>query len=478
MIRLSPRIALGFIVLFGFCARAATYKSPILDHHAWRQADTASIARNFYRERFNILYPQVDERGAQPHGYVETGLELLAFFVAAISKVTGFHYETGRLLSTLFFVGSNVLVWGFVTRRYGERSGLVAAFLYAFAFPLALFIERAFMNESLLIFLSFVCLRETQRYLDRPSRMSFLAIVTASSLIAAVKLPYLIVWAPVLGLFIERDGRRAAVRWELWSMMLLNLAVAGAWHLHAHQLAETTGLTFGMFDKLFDAGIVFSWLFPLRMFERLVKDVLEPVGLLGAAAGLWVAVRDRRWCEVLGIAGFGAYVLLVAQGNLHHDYYQLPLMPVGTILAAVGLVHVSDVLGRGLTERRDRLLAAALGLAVAASFVRATSAHSWYEFSNDDLAACGSIQSMSDATDRVVIIGSGSPALLFCIDRKGWLLAAHEADEARIREVWHKGARLAVLLHSFDAPNVRRLLADNGRLVLNMPALEMYRLPD
>ncbi len=477
MIQLSTRIALGFIVLFGFCARAATYKTPILDHHAWRQADTASIARNFYRERFNILYPQIDERGAQPYGYVETGLELLAFLVAAISKVTGFHYQTGRLLSALFFVGSTLLVWSFVTRRYGERCGLVAAFLYAFAFPLSAFIERAFMNESLLIFLSFVCLRETQRYLDRSSWMSFMALVTASSLIAAVKLPYLIIWAPVMGLFIERDGRRTALRWELWSMMLVNLVVAGAWHLHAHQLAETTGLTFGMFDKLFDAGIVFSWLFPLRMLERLVKDVLEPVGLLGAAAGLWVAVRDRRWCEVLGIAGFGAYLLLVAKGNLQHDYYQLPLMPIGTVLAAVGLVHVSEVLGRGLSERRDRLLAAALGVAVAASFVRAASAHSWYEFSNDDLAACGSIQSMSDAADRVVIIGGGSPALLFCIDRKGWLLAAHEADEAHIRKTWQQGARFAVLLHSFDEPKVRRILADSGHLVLSMPALEMYRLP-
>lgn len=195
------------------------------------------------------------------------------------------------------------------------------------------------------------------------------------------------------------------------------------------------------------------------------------------AVGPWVAVRDRRWCEVLGVLGFGAYLVLVAKGNLHHDYYQLPLMPIATVLAAVGLVHLSDVLGRGLPERRDRLLAAALGLAVVASFVRVASAHSWYEFSNEDLAACASIQSMSDAGDRVVIIGSGSPALLFCIDRKGWLLGAHEADEARIREIWHEGARFAVLLHSFDASNVQKLLADNGRLMLNMPALEMYRLP-
>ena len=139
-------------------------------------------------------------------------------------------------------------------------------------------------------------------------------------------------------------------------------------------------------------------------------------------------------------------------------------------------MHLSDVLGKGLPERRDRLLAAALGLAVVASFVRAASAHSWYELDNDELAACRSIQSMSDAGDRVVIIGDKSPQLLFCIDRKGWLLGDYEADEARIRGIWHDGARLAVLLHSFDAPNLRRLLADNGRLVLNTPTLELYAL--
>ena len=59
----QQRLILAFLLLFGFCARAATFKSPLLDHHSWRQADTAAIARNFAREQFNIFYPQVDWRG-------------------------------------------------------------------------------------------------------------------------------------------------------------------------------------------------------------------------------------------------------------------------------------------------------------------------------------------------------------------------------------------------------------------------------
>ena len=44
MIPVSSRILLAFVVLLGFCARGATYKTPLLDHHAWRQADTAAHA--------------------------------------------------------------------------------------------------------------------------------------------------------------------------------------------------------------------------------------------------------------------------------------------------------------------------------------------------------------------------------------------------------------------------------------------------
>src|SRR5262245_39519649 len=109
-------IALGFIVLFGFLARGATYKAPLLDHHGWRQSATAAIARNFARERFNILYPQIDSRGGRAEGYVETGLEVFAFVVAVVSRLAGFHHEIGRVLSALLFVASCLLVWRFVQR--------------------------------------------------------------------------------------------------------------------------------------------------------------------------------------------------------------------------------------------------------------------------------------------------------------------------------------------------------------------------
>src|SRR5512145_2289467 len=84
------RCLLFAAITLGLMARVMTFQSPLFDLHAWRQADTAAIARNFVHERFNVLYPQIDQRGGRADGYVETGLELYAFSVAAIARVVGF----------------------------------------------------------------------------------------------------------------------------------------------------------------------------------------------------------------------------------------------------------------------------------------------------------------------------------------------------------------------------------------------------
>jgi hypothetical protein len=460
------------VLLFGFCARAATYKAPLFDHHAWRQADTAAIARNFFRDRLNPLYPQIDQRGALTDGYVETGLELFAFLVAVLAKLVGFTPAIGRLLSALLFLASCLMVRSFVRRRYGEECGTVAAFLHAFGFPLLLWAERSFMNEALLICLSIASLLSAQRYLERRRGRDLALLILGTSLVGAIKLPYLIVWAPIAGLFVEADGRRAW-RWPLVSMMIGNLVVAGAWYWHAHRLAMVTGLTFGMTDKLFDAAIVFSPSFVEVMASRLVKDILGPVGAIGAAAGLWYGWRERRWCEIGGVAGFAAYLVVVARGNYVHDYYQLAIVPIASSLVSMGLLRLTDRMAVD-PERRRRTLALTLGVAALATFARSASAHSWYEYSTAEVELCRSIAVSSSPDERVLVLGTSDPKLLFCIDRKGWLVPS--ADEGAVRTAWEGGARLVVVPTASTDPSVQRFLAENASPVISTLEAGVFRL--
>lgn len=478
-IDVSPRawmrlFAIAVIVL-GLLGRAATVRSPLFDFHSWRQADTASIARNFLEERFNPFYPQVDQRGARSEGYVATGLELHAFVVAIVAKAVGFSPALGRLVNTLLFPLAALLLFRFMRLRYGEAAAAVGLFVYALGMPLALFIDRAFMNESMLILLTIACLRSAQLYCARQSPARLAVMVLSSSLIAMVKPTYLVVWGPVGGLFLERFGRKAFVRWELWLAALTNVALGAWWFTHAHTLSELTGISFGLADKLFQAELLFSD-YPVKVAIRLLKDILGPVGVVFGTWGLVVAIRERRYAEPLGVLAFLVYLIVVTGGNYEHNYYQLPIVPLGAALTGLGLTAAVDRIGstrRWSAERRLNACAAVLGIALLSTFVRSVSAHNWYEVDRRKSRLCGDLIPLLLPGERVAFVNDPSPDILFCVHRKGWLLTPEEATEARLREVEHEGAAVFVTQKRFE--EVRRFLQELGEPLLETPDFVAYR---
>lgn len=470
---------LAAILALGLLVRTATISSPLFDFHSWRQADSAAIARNFVQERFNPLYPQVDFRGSRPVGYVETGFELHAFIVATLSLPFGWSTETGRVVSALSFLPAALLLASFVRRRYGESASLIALFLYALGLPLTVFMDRAFMNEALLTMLSIGCLWTAQSYVGRQRPRDLGALLLASTLIAIVKPTYLIVWGPIAGLFIERFGRRVLLRWELWMLAAVNLASCALWFAHAHRLYELTGLTFGLSDKLLSASLLFSTEYWVKIATRLLKDIIGPVGMVFGPVGLYAAVRSGRVAEALGVLGFAFYLVVVTIGNFHHNYYQLPIVPVATVLASLGIVEAV----RRLAERRSwawatrmYVYAAILGAAVMTTYLRSVSAHNWYEVNQGALRICEEVSPLLRPDDRVVFLDYPSPDILFCLDRKGWLLTPHEATPDVITDAVEEGA--SILITPQASARFGTDLAPPAQPLVSTPEFVAFRLRD
>jgi hypothetical protein len=335
------------------------------------------------------------------------------------------------------------------------------------------------MNEALLIGLSLLCLVTAQRYLETPGRRlgSLAGLLTALAAIAAIKLPYLIVLGPVAGLFLEKFGTRAAVRWELWLAAAVSVAVAAAWLSHARTLGAMTGFSFGLADKLFDADLMFSGKYPAKIVQRMFRDLLGPVGVVAMAGGAWMAWRGRRWCEVLGLAAFAFYLLLVVGGNFQHDYYQLALMPIAAIVCAPALAALTTLAATHRLHRyRYQLLATALCLAAFSSFVRSTSFHSWYDYGADSALFCESTDKFADPADRVVFVGNNDPALLFCMDRKGWLLTPEDSTVERLKQIRKAGAKLAIVPGAPLNDDVWKLLKTESWPVFTAGRIIVFRL--
>jgi hypothetical protein len=301
-------------------------------------------------------------------------------------------------------------------------------------------------------------------------------LVLVTSTIAAVKVPYLIIWLPIVGLFVEKYGSRTAGRWELLAVAVANLTVAALWYTHADRLGAQTGLSFGLTDKLFDADLVFSLRFPAQIFERLFRDVFGPIALAATAVGFVIAVTSRRWFEVGGIAAFVIYLVVVAVGNYEHDYYQLAIMPVAPSLAAVGMDWMVDRLTASSQTRRDLTLAVFLALAAGSTFIRLVSGNSWLEYSAADVEFCRAIQEVSRPEERIVFVNEGNPQIMVCADRKGWLL--DNASMGMVEEAIAAGGHVAVLPREFGDESIRTLLASQGRVVTSSAKYDVFRIRD
>jgi hypothetical protein len=462
------------MLTLGVMARAATVKSPVFDFHSWRQADTAAIARNFVREDFNPLHPQVDSRGDQSVGYVETGFEVHAFLVAVLAKVVGFSTDLGRLISVLSFPVSALLLWAFLRDRYGPSAAVVGTAIYAVGLPLTMYVDRAILNEPLLTLLTFATFRSAQLYLRDRRRPALAALVASMAMIAVVKPTYLVGGAFVAGLFMERQGWRGLARWELWAVAAAAAGAGVAWFQHARTLYEVTGLSFGVTDKLFDAELLFSGRFVTKILTRLVKDVLGPVGIVAAIYGVIVARQSGRWAELFGLAAFVVYLAVVTTGNFAHNYYQLPVVPPAVCAIALGLTTGVERAGARRSWPADRrlvALAALVWVAAVSTFVRAASAHSWYEVDYTRVHMCEELGRAVPPDQRLAFVHYGSPDLLFCADRKGWIVPDRDVTPARLDELLDQNA--VVVLETRFSETVR-LLDQIGTPVATTPSFAAY----
>ena len=117
--------ALAALVLAGVVPRLYRINLPLLDGHGYRQHDTAAIARNYYDEGMNILYPRVDWRGAS-NGYVEAEFQIYTYLVANLYHVFGPHDWVGRAVNIVFYALSAMLLLHFVRRIFGGRAAIYA----------------------------------------------------------------------------------------------------------------------------------------------------------------------------------------------------------------------------------------------------------------------------------------------------------------------------------------------------------------
>lgn len=315
-------LVLGVVLLLGFLVRLYKIDNPIADWHSWRQADTAAVTRNYVKHGIDVLHPQYDDFSDvsgnglfNPRGYrfVEFPIfNLVHYFLYTLIPI---HYSLeiwGRLTSILAALTSGVLLFFIVRRRVNAFTGLLAAFFYLFI-PFNIYFTRVILPDPLMVTLFLA----TLNFNDQKRKYLTLLFGSLAVLVKPIAIFFL------LPIYVS----------NLW-VGLLMLLPFGLWRLWSHSFPEGIPASLWLLNGngIRFKGAFFQWIFG----ERIGAIILGKWGIFPLLSGILVSSHTF----ILWGVGALLYLFTFAMGNVQHDYYQIPIIPVISVYLAIGVNHL------------------------------------------------------------------------------------------------------------------------------------------
>lgn len=468
-------LPLTLILLAALCLRSLYLTTPLADAHRWRQTDNATVAYNFAFDRFDILNPQVNW-GGPGDAAVEMEFPLLPAIVALCYRAFGDSHVFGRAVVIVFSLGLVVVTYYIGRRLFGEAEARGAAFLLAVS-PTAVYFGRAIIVDTPTVFFSAAAVLGFLAYAQEGRRVAAVLGGICLALAWLVKLPALLVLGPVA--YIAWRARGWAAMKDPWftGPIMVALLLTVAWYWHANNIYLRTGLTVGIWrgaghypgvlGQLAGETSTFTgWssremltdpAFYRRLLERFWTLHLTPLGAVLTVAGI-VLAAGRRGSDLVYVwlAAALAFIVFVGQGNLNHEYYQLPAFPPLALMfgvAAAPLFSEQPYSGwvRSVWLRRTIwliLLGAAVAL-FAVGFSRSQVIRNYFRPGWLDMGPVRTGESIArvtppDATFIVVehkqiVNAANSPMLLYHARRRGWSFDLVSLTPAAMEELMNRG---------------------------------------
>lgn len=408
---MRPKIqftCLIFILALGFLVRLYKITNPIADWHSWRQADTAAVTRNFVKSGIDLFHPRYDDfsdvsgKGLfNPQGYrfVEFPIfNLLHYLLFIFTRPLGTLELWGRLTSVLSALVSAAMIFFLVRRRAPPTAALLASAFYLFL-PYNIYFTRVILPDPLMVTLFLTTLNFFDLYLSSSKSLFFTLTLLFGSLAILVK-PVAVFF--LLPIFVK----------NLW-LALAMLVPFGLWRIWSYRYPEGTPAALWLLNgnRIRFKPSFFQWLFGTRLGSL----ILGKWGLWPFLHGL----TSSGGYFALWVIGALLYLIVFATGNVHHDYYQIPLIPIVAVLLGLGSVKLWQTGATYFQLWFNRLL-----LFVALAFALAFSwydVRGLYQVNNWSIVKAGQAVDLLTPQDSVVVAPyGGDTAFLYQTRRPGF----------------------------------------------------------
>ena len=420
---------------FALLLRLSGIHDPLLDHPAWRQGDTASIARNFALLKFNIMYPQTNYDGPPPN-YVELELQIVPFLAATLYKIFGVHEVFGRLITLTFSIGT-VAVVGFFGRWLFSSvlAGLGAAFFYAI-FPGSIYYGRTFTPDTAMVFFLTAALYVIARLIVEDEIFGQRSLARATALLTFAYLAKPVAVAgivPVIGMLWERVRSGRTMRPTAIAVLLVvPLIILWLYDARVSEHAEwhwASGITELHVIPALKAALTTGSGFILKLAQfrdvlgllagTMLGSIAFVLSIAGFIALVWTQARSKAllWGWLLGALAY-IYVVVTVERVDYYMYLLLPLcaLVIGSLIAR--FVAWIDTVDAAPAARYAIL--ALVPLVAIASTLQARAAIAPYYAYNKQAYRNAVFLNHTLAPGALVVVGHYGPDVLYYINRYGW----------------------------------------------------------
>ncbi len=329
------------IVIIGIALLLRLYHVtyPLLDVHAFRQTQTASVVRNYYNSGIDPLTPKVDVFGVGKEENLILEFPFYQTIVALLYRVFSPSEIWGRMVSIFFgFLGAFYL-FKLVNFLVDKNTALWAGFFFLFA-PLNIYYQRVFMMESAVVCFGIMMLYYYTHWIKTDDTSSYLKGIAAASLGFVMKSPYTgVLLLPIAYFQIKHHGFRGLLKVKFLVSVLIPVILMVVWQRYAEGVNVQSGHEF---FTLSNAGYQhwcfgkleyrFSLDYWEKVFNIFSQQVLGRGLIIFFLLGLFLKTKAESgaffhfWLLTEFI-----YVLIMFRMVATHHYYNMPLIPITSV---------------------------------------------------------------------------------------------------------------------------------------------------
>lgn len=427
-------IILIIIITVGFIFRLYKINIPLADLHSWRQADTASVARNFVRYGFDLLHPRFDDLSSnQSAAGIENpqGLRFVEFpfynaFFAFLYKIfPQLPLEVwGRLVTIFFSLIIIAIIYYLVLKELGRAAAFFSSLIYAI-FPFFVFFSRVVLPETTAVALSMLSIFFLYHFSNIKRNnlfaICFLLFAILSFSLSLLTKPTTIFYiASLFFLFFQKYRFNFFKKISFYIFFILSLFPFILWRLYIQKFPEgippadwliTSVNTYQGLKNIFFKPAFFRWIF----FERLNNLILG--GYLSVFLILGIIGKQKKFFLHSLLFSSFLYILIFQGGNVQHEYYQTIILPSVAIAIGMGINHIISNKKLFLTPI---LTYGVIFISILFScFFSFYKVRDFYSYPHELLQIAKIVSTLTKPEDKIVTDRLGDTTLLYLMDRKG-----------------------------------------------------------